>query len=60
MDSFIDKEQLKLEELIAISNELYGRYIACGPINEKFYHISYDDLIDRAIYLLNKIKEGGS
>lgn len=60
MDNFIDEEELELEKLIAISNELYGRYVACGPINEKFYHISYDDLIDRAIYLLNEIKKRGS
>jgi hypothetical protein len=60
MDNLIDEEELKLEELVFISNELYERYVVCGPINEKFYHMSYDNLIDRATYLLDEIKKGGS
>lgn len=60
MDNLIDEEELKLEELVFISNELYERYVVCGSINEKFYHMSYDNLIDRATYLLDEIKKGGS
>lgn len=58
MDNFIDEKQLKLEELIVISNDLCKKYMTCGClINKNFYHINYDDLIDRADYILNIIRE---